>query len=187
MSGNNNVEFMKIFVEFINSASEQLAHELVSPEAIFHVPGRPEPMVGPDGYLKIVGMMRGGFPDIQWTVEELISEGDKVAARFTMRGTHRGQFIGVPPTEKPITVQALKHLPSEERPDRQRIRRTRHARAVGSDRGFADLRTSSSQRISSPSWRAFRFQLQVPPSSRFLHHEIAITESIGHAVRKSGA
>ncbi len=107
MSGNNNVEFMKIFVEFINSASEQLAHELVSPEAVFHVPGRPEPMVGPDGYLKIVEMMRGGFPDIQWTVEELISEGDKVAARFTMRGTHRGQFIGVPPTEKPITVQAL--------------------------------------------------------------------------------
>ena len=107
MSGNNNVEFMKLFVEFINSASEQLAHELVSPEAIFHVPGRPEPMVGPDGYLKIVGMMRGGFPDIQWTVEELISEGDKVAARFTMRGTHRGQFMGVPPTEKPITVQAL--------------------------------------------------------------------------------
>ena len=52
-------------------------------------------------------MMRGGFPDIQWTVEELISEGDKLAARFTMRGTHRGQFMGVPPTEKPITVQAL--------------------------------------------------------------------------------
>ena len=40
-------------------------------------------------------------------MEELISEGNKVAARFTMRGTHRGQFMGVPPTEKPITVQAL--------------------------------------------------------------------------------
>ena len=107
MSGSNNVEFMKTFVEFINSASETLAHELVSPEAIFHVPGRPEPMVGPAGYLAIVGMMRASFPDIQWTVEELISEGDKVAARFTMRGTHRGQFMGVPPTEKAITVQAL--------------------------------------------------------------------------------
>jgi steroid delta-isomerase-like uncharacterized protein len=107
MSGNDNVEFMKKFVEFINSASKQLAHELVSPEAIFHVPGRPEPMVGPDGYLMIVGMMRGGFPDIRWTVDELISECEKVAARFTMRGTHRGQFMGIPPTEKPITVQAL--------------------------------------------------------------------------------
>jgi steroid delta-isomerase-like uncharacterized protein len=107
MSGADNAAFMKRFVEFINSASEKLAHELVSPDAIFHVPGRPEPMVGPAGYLAIVGMMRGGFPDIQWTTEELISEGDKIAVRFTMRGTHRGQFMGVPPTEKPITVQAL--------------------------------------------------------------------------------
>lgn len=107
MSGDKNVEFMKKFVEFINSASEKLAHELVSPEAIFHVPGRPEAMVGPTGYLTIVGMMRGGFPDIQWTVEELISEGDRVAARFTMRGTHHGQFMGVPPTGKPIIVQVL--------------------------------------------------------------------------------
>jgi steroid delta-isomerase-like uncharacterized protein len=107
MSGNKNAEFMKRFVKFINSASEKLAHELVSPDAIFHVPGRPEPMVGPAGYLMIIGMMRAGFPDIQWTLEEQISEGERVAARFTMRGTHRGQFMGVPPTEKTISVQAL--------------------------------------------------------------------------------
>jgi steroid delta-isomerase-like uncharacterized protein len=107
MSDRNNAEFMNKFVEFINSASETLAYELVSPEAVFYVPGRPEPMLGPAGYLAIVGMMRASFPDIQWTVEELISEGDRVAVRFTMRGTHRGQFMGVPPTEKSITAQAL--------------------------------------------------------------------------------
>ena len=103
----DNVEFMKRFVEFINSASEKLAHELVSPDAIFHTPVRPEPVVGPAGYLMIIGMMRGGFPDVQWTLEELISEGDKVAARFTTRGTHRGQFMGVPPSGKQVTIQAL--------------------------------------------------------------------------------
>jgi steroid delta-isomerase-like uncharacterized protein len=52
-------------------------------------------------------MMRGGFPDIQWTVEEMIAEDDKVAARFTMRGTHQGSFFGVPPTGKTIAVQAM--------------------------------------------------------------------------------
>jgi len=46
------------------------------------------------GYLAILGMMRGGFPDIQWTLEETIAEGDKVAARFTMPGTHQGTFFG---------------------------------------------------------------------------------------------
>ena len=52
-------------------------------------------------------MMRGGFPDIQWTLEETIAEGDKVAARFTMRGTHNGTFYGVPPTGKKIGVKAM--------------------------------------------------------------------------------
>ena len=95
------------FLQFINTASEKLAEELISTDAVFHVPGRPEPMRGPAGYLAIIGMMRGGFPDIQWTLEEVIAEGDKVAARFTMRGTHRGAFFGVPPTGKTIAVQAM--------------------------------------------------------------------------------
>jgi steroid delta-isomerase-like uncharacterized protein len=95
------------FTEFINTASETLAAELISPDAIFHVPGRPEPMRGPAGYLAIIQMMRGGFPDIQWTLEEMVAEDDKLAARFIMRGTHLGTFLGVPSTGKKITVQAL--------------------------------------------------------------------------------
>ena len=95
------------FTEFINTASEKLAVELISPDAVFHVPGRPDPMRGPAGYLAIIGMMRGGFPDIQWTLEETIAEGDKVAARFTMRGTHQGTFFGVPPTGRKIVVQTM--------------------------------------------------------------------------------
>jgi steroid delta-isomerase-like uncharacterized protein len=98
---------MHRFVEFINTASEKLAEELISPNAIFHVPGRPEPMRGPAGYLAIIEMMRGGFPDIQWTLEEMVAEGDKVAARFIMRGTHQGTFFGVPPSGKKIAVQAM--------------------------------------------------------------------------------
>jgi steroid delta-isomerase-like uncharacterized protein len=99
--------FMTRFVEFINSASPTMAKELVSAAAIFHVPGRAEPLKGPEGYLAVVGMMRGGFPDIQWTIEEMVVEPTRVAARFTMRGTHRGPFFGVAPTGKTITVQAL--------------------------------------------------------------------------------
>ena len=107
MTAETNKIVMHRFLEFINTASEMLAQELISPDAIFHVPGHPEPMRGPAGYLAIIGMMRGGFPDIQWTLEEMVAEGDKVAARFTMRGTHRGTFFGVPPTEKTIAVQAM--------------------------------------------------------------------------------
>ena len=107
MSIETNKLIMHRFTEFINSASEKLATQLVSPNAVFHVPGRPEPMRGPAGYLAIIGMMRGGFPDVQWTLEEMVAEGDKVAARFTMRGTHQGNFFGVPPTGKKIEVKAM--------------------------------------------------------------------------------
>ena len=103
----NNKQIMPNFVEFINTASEKLAEALVSQDAVFHVSGRPEPILGPSGYLEIIGMMRGGFPDVQWTLEEMVAEGDMVAARFTMRGTHKGAFFGVPPTGKKIEVQAM--------------------------------------------------------------------------------
>lgn len=105
--------FMRRFVEFINTADETLGHELIAEGAIFHVPNRREPLHGPGGYLAIIGMMRSGFPDVRWTLEEMIVEEDKlgagdirIAARFTMRGTHQGDFLGVPATGKSIAVQA---------------------------------------------------------------------------------
>jgi steroid delta-isomerase-like uncharacterized protein len=107
MTPDPNKRTMERFVTFINSASESLAIELISPDALFHVPGRPDPMQGPAGYLSIIAMMRSGFPDIQWTLEDMVSDGDKIAARFTMRGTHQGTFFGVPATGKPIQAQAI--------------------------------------------------------------------------------
>lgn len=107
MNTETNKHLMHRFTEFINTASEKLAEELIASDAIFYVPGQTEPMRGPSSYLAIIGMMRGGFPDIQWTLEEMVSEGEKVAARFTMRGTHLGTFFGFPPTTKTIEVQAM--------------------------------------------------------------------------------
>ncbi|QPS88443.1 ester cyclase [Serratia plymuthica] len=102
-----NKQRMTSFVTFINSASESLAKELIAPDAVFHVPGRLQPLTGPEGYLEVIGMMRTGFPDIQWTLDEMVAEDDKVAARFTMRGTHQGPFFGVQATGKTITVPAV--------------------------------------------------------------------------------
>ena len=65
MTAEANKLVMRRFLEFINTASEKLAQELISPDAIFHVPRRPEPLHGRAGYLEIIGMKRGAFPDIQ--------------------------------------------------------------------------------------------------------------------------
>jgi len=107
MSIERNKILMNRFVEFINTADGQLANELISRDAKFYVPGQPEPMRGPEGYLAIIGMMRSGFPDVQWILEEMVAENDKVAARFIMKATHQGTFFGVPATGKSIEVQAL--------------------------------------------------------------------------------
>ncbi|KAE8759535.1 MULTISPECIES: ester cyclase [Paraburkholderia] len=107
MSAESNKLLMSRFVEFINTANEVLAEELVDANAIFHAPVSPDPFIGPHGYMEILGMMRSGFPDIQWTLEEMIAENDTVAARFIMRGTHQATFFGVPASGKKIQVQAV--------------------------------------------------------------------------------
>ena len=107
MSTEDNKQVMSRFIEFINTANEKLGNKLISIDAKFYVPGQSEPMQGPSGYMAIIGMMRSGFPDVQWTLEEMVAEEDKIATRFTMRGTHKGTFFGVPPTGKSIKVQVM--------------------------------------------------------------------------------
>src|SRR4051812_43845784 len=98
---------MKRFVEFINTADEHLAREVIAPDAAFDAPTHGEPLRGPDGYLELLALLRNGFPDIRWTLEETITEGNRVAARFTMEGTHRGEFFSTAPTGNKISVRAL--------------------------------------------------------------------------------
>ena len=98
---------MRRFTDFINTADQNLGEELIAEDAQFWVPGRPESMRGLAGYMNVLGMMRSGFSDVQWSLEETIAEGDKIAARFTMRGTHDGTFFGVPATGRKIEVRAM--------------------------------------------------------------------------------
>jgi hypothetical protein len=49
----------------------------------------------------------GGFPDLEHAVEATFADGDKVAVRFRLRGTHRGEFFGIPATQKTIDVGAI--------------------------------------------------------------------------------
>ncbi|KAF5845287.1 hypothetical protein GGP41_002879 [Bipolaris sorokiniana] len=103
----NNLPHLARFIEFINSGDATIGQEVVSESALFHVPFGPEPLKGLDGYMQILGMMRSAFPDISWTLQETIAEGDKVVARFETRGTHQGAFMGVPASGKRICMTAL--------------------------------------------------------------------------------
>ncbi|KAF5575623.1 hypothetical protein FPCIR_13041 [Fusarium pseudocircinatum] len=78
------------FVEFINSADAVIGSEVIHESAEFHVPFDSKPLEGVSGYLEMLGMMRAAFPDIQWSVDQIITEGDKVVLRSKTRGTQTG-------------------------------------------------------------------------------------------------
>jgi steroid delta-isomerase-like uncharacterized protein len=62
---------------------------------------------GLPGLKETLTQMRHAFPDSKWSVEEQIAEGSKVLTRFTWSGTHQGEFLGIPPTNRAIQVWGM--------------------------------------------------------------------------------
>jgi steroid delta-isomerase-like uncharacterized protein len=102
-----NLELMKKFETMINTADDALGEELVASDAPFYTPASAEPLYGGKGYLSIVHWMRTGFSDVQWHAEEMIAQDNKVAVRWTLTGTHDGEFMGVKPTGKKVKVTLM--------------------------------------------------------------------------------
>jgi steroid delta-isomerase-like uncharacterized protein len=67
----------------------------------------PGAVQGIEGRRQAVSMFRRAFPDLQSTVEDLIAEGDRVVARVNLRGTNMGEFLGRPPTGRPVNVTGI--------------------------------------------------------------------------------
>ena len=94
---------MRRFVEeFWNEGNTAAVDELMAIDAAIHMPTGE--VVDPDGLKSFAGTWRGSFPDWHSTFEELIVEGDKVAERWTGRGTHLGELQDIPPTGKRVEV-----------------------------------------------------------------------------------
>ena len=62
---------------------------------------------GLDGYVRSVAMIRDAFPDLHLDLEDVVAEEEKVAFRYTMSGTHQGDFMGIPPTGKAFSVAGM--------------------------------------------------------------------------------
>ena len=63
--------------------------------------------LGLEGYKRTMRMVFAAFPDAALTHDALIAEGDLVVERWTMRGTHRGEFMGIAATNRPVTVSGI--------------------------------------------------------------------------------
>ncbi len=104
MSTEQNKALLRQFMEEIfNRGNMSRADELLAPDFVEREelpPGIPR---GREGVKQLTTMLRSAFPDFKVTIDDLIAEGDKVVVRSTWSGTHKGEFMGIPPTGKSVS------------------------------------------------------------------------------------
>jgi steroid delta-isomerase-like uncharacterized protein len=106
MSEENKATFRRYVEEVGNQGNLDLADEIFDRYRA-HQPDGSVLERGPEDVKRFMGEFRNAFPDFHITIEDQISEGDKVVTRWTMRGTHEGEFRGIAPTGKQITVTGI--------------------------------------------------------------------------------
>ena len=89
-----------------NKGNLTVIDELIAANVVTHRPPAP-PLQGTEAFKQFVLMYRSAFPDLHYTIEDQIAEGDKVVTRWTARGTHKGELMGIPPTGKQGTVTGI--------------------------------------------------------------------------------
>lgn len=99
----NKATIDRFFNEVINKGNLGLVEEIMAPDFVEHnVPPGATP--GLEGFKQFISMIGAAFPDISVKVEDMIAEGNKVVARLTASGTHKGTLMGrIPPTDKHAT------------------------------------------------------------------------------------
>ena len=99
-----------VFDEVWSQGRLDLADELLSPEFVSRPGGLGEPFTGTAGAKAFVAGLRQGFPDISFSVKEMIAEGDVVATRWTLTGTHEGEVMGLEPTGRGARLGGMTFL-----------------------------------------------------------------------------
>ncbi len=105
-SAANKALVRRLFDEVWNGGRLELLEELIAAGYVEHSPA-PDQAAGAPGVAARIGSLRAAFPDLRFVVEELVGEGAIVAARYHWQGTHRGSFLGIPPTGRRVAVRGM--------------------------------------------------------------------------------
>jgi steroid delta-isomerase-like uncharacterized protein len=104
LSAETNKQIVRRIAEEPWTGNLDVIDELVDRDYIGHDPSQPEPTRGPAGFREFISTYLTGFPDGRITVDQQLAEGDFVATRWTGRGTHEGELMGIAATGKQVTV-----------------------------------------------------------------------------------
>ncbi|WP_266078340.1 ester cyclase [Haladaptatus caseinilyticus] len=108
MTVTEHTELLRTLYEGVwNGTNPDVADTLVGSEYIIHDREIAEEMRGPKLYKTLADMTREIFPDMMFTIDDMVAEDDEVALRWTMTGTHEGSMFGIAPTGKRVTLTAI--------------------------------------------------------------------------------
>jgi steroid delta-isomerase-like uncharacterized protein len=107
MSDQNKTAVRRLFDELWNKGTLQVADEIIAPTYQHHDASTPDLGKGPEGEKKRVNLYRTAFQDFRLNIEDLYAEGETVVARWSCRGTHKGDLNGIAPTNKQFAITGM--------------------------------------------------------------------------------
>ena len=99
--------YERTWVEGLNRGDVSAADRAFSPDCVIHINGSPEPNLSLGGFKEMLSGLLGAFPDLHFTIEDQIVAGEKVATRWTAKGTNTGAFGPMPVTGRRIQISGL--------------------------------------------------------------------------------
>jgi predicted ester cyclase len=104
----NKAKVRLLLEEAFGEGKPELVDDLLAPDFVCYDPNSEAGEVrGADTIKQEIGWFRSAFPDLTYTIEDQIAEGDKVVSRYTLSGTHQGEFFGVAPTGKRVEMSGI--------------------------------------------------------------------------------
>jgi steroid delta-isomerase-like uncharacterized protein len=98
-----NIELVRSSFERFNSGDLDACTERLAPGLIIHLAELPEPLHGRDTWREGAALFRRAFPDLHAEIADIFAAGNRVAVRLSMRGTHEGDYLGIPATGRPVS------------------------------------------------------------------------------------
>lgn len=97
----------RVWEEAVENGDMGVIDDAVADDYVCHTPGAPEGIRGPDGFKQYVRTLREAFPDLSVTIDDRLVTEDAIVDRYTLRGTHDGDFRGIPPTGTEIEFTGI--------------------------------------------------------------------------------
>jgi steroid delta-isomerase-like uncharacterized protein len=107
MSEQNKTSVRRLFEEVWNKGHMPVADELFAPTYTHHDSSTSDVGRGPESEKKRATLYRNAFPDVRLTIEDITAEGETVVARWSCRGTHKGDLNGIAPTGKQFNITGV--------------------------------------------------------------------------------